>query len=601
MKNPKVIERICDSDFFVWKHPSKEFSADAVLIVAPETKAFFVRDQKIIYTFDCGTYELSARQYPLALPGDSGETDRGEIFSCEVYFVRLNQTLRLLCKAECLDPAWGRNEQSQFPTRDRLACEVQVGDADGFLQNLIRGISVASDPIDAEKQLREKLNQIMDAMFAYALDLGYMDRYGSLDHHTARTRILREFRRTLESYGLILKHCHLDLAQYRSAAQWYKKAASSGEELLENHRTGETVVCDEVEPHLPEEKPMPYHSNSNKVTETHADQKKKRGFGLVGAAIAGVGMGVGAVGSMIGGAVGLIHDMIQNTAQSSGKRKSDQPASVQEDASSFRSSTPQIRKIQIAAVAPKRFIKGDYSPVNVVLYEEVCRGIVDALKTPGTQETQSTAQVPDNARIRVQLLSPDVEIQDNDQEAQWYGEYLTFGFGVFMPVDYQKPSIWFHARIYINGVIASNLSFMASCVSAQEQKPEIHRKDVLSAFVSYASEERDEVIRLIQGMRKARSELKVFMDVEGLRSGENWQEQLYREIDNRDVLFLCWSRAARESEWVEREWRYALRQKGFAGVDPLPLEPAEVCPPPAELDWKHFNDALNYMKKNRNW
>ena len=261
----------------------------------------------------------------------------------------------------------------------------------------------------------------------------------------------------------------------------------------------------------------------------------------------------------------------------------------------------EIQKIQISAIAPKKFRKGDYSMIHVVLYEEAFRKVVDALKSENDQEATAVAKVPEDARIRACLSSPDVEIQDNDQEAQWYGEHLTFGFGVFMPVDYQKPSIWFHARIYINGVLASNLSFMASCVSATEQKPEIQRKDVLSAFVSYASEERDEVIRLIQGMRKARSELKVFMDVEGLRSGENWQEQLYREIDNRDVLFLCWSRAARDSEWVDREWRYALKQKGDMGVDPLPLEPAEVCPPPKELDRKHFNDALNYMKKNRNW
>lgn len=261
----------------------------------------------------------------------------------------------------------------------------------------------------------------------------------------------------------------------------------------------------------------------------------------------------------------------------------------------------EIQKIQISAIAPKKFRKGDYSMIHVVLYEEAFRNVVETLKSESDQEVTAVAKVPEDARIRVCLSSPDVEIRDNDQEGQWYGEHLEFGFGVFLPVDYHKPSIYFHARVYINGIIASNLNFTATCVSMLEQKLTVKRQDVLSAFVSYASQDRDEVLRIVQGMRKARQDMHIFTDIEGLRSGENWQMRLYHEIDIRDVLFLCWSRSARDSEWVDREWRYALKQKGDMGVDPLPLEPAEVCPPPKELEGKHFNDMLNYVRKNRNW
>jgi len=87
----------------------------------------------------------------------------------------------------------------------------------------------------------------------------------------------------------------------------------------------------------------------------------------------------------------------------------------------------------------------------------------------------------------------------------------------------------------------------------------------------------------------------VFFDIENLRSGVNWETALFREIEKRDILYLCWSHFAQKSRWVDAEWRYALKQKGKECIEPVPLEPPEVCPPPEELKEKHFNDKLLYI------
>jgi len=113
--------------------------------------------------------------------------------------------------------------------------------------------------------------------------------------------------------------------------------------------------------------------------------------------------------------------------------------------------------------------------------------------------------------------------------------------------------------------------------------------------MSYASQDRSRVAAIVQGMEKARPDLKIFMDVEGLRSGENWEDALKKEIDDRDILYLCWSHAARESHWVEKEWRYALEAKGLDGIDPIPIDPPDSCPPPKELSQKHFNDRMLFI------
>jgi hypothetical protein len=39
-----------------------------------------------------------------------------------------------------------------------------------------------------------------------------------------------------------------------------------------------------------------------------------------------------------------------------------------------------------------------------------------------------------------------------------------------------------------------------------------------------------------------------------------------------------------------------MAQKGVDCIDPVPLEPAEICPPPGELAGKHFNDNLLYIR-----
>ena len=72
-----------------------------------------------------------------------------------------------------------------------------------------------------------------------------------------------------------------------------------------------------------------------------------------------------------------------------------------------------------------------------------------------------------------------------------------------------------------------------------------------TAFASYASQERDTVMRIIQGLQKGAPGLEVYVDVASLRAGQNWEHELNQVIPTRDVFYLFWSRAASQSNWVE--------------------------------------------------
>jgi HEAT repeat protein len=113
---------------------------------------------------------------------------------------------------------------------------------------------------------------------------------------------------------------------------------------------------------------------------------------------------------------------------------------------------------------------------------------------------------------------------------------------------------------------------------------------VRSAFASYASEDRPDVVARIQGMQKLAPHLDVFLDVVSLRSGEAWKKRVEEEVASRDTFYLFWSVAASRSPWVDAEWRLALSNRGLAYIDPVPLESPSVAPPPQELASLHFSD-----------
>ena len=260
-----------------------------------------------------------------------------------------------------------------------------------------------------------------------------------------------------------------------------------------------------------------------------------------------------------------------------------------------------ISKVHFSAIAPRILTKGEYAIIDIVMYQDEFRSVVDEIikkaETP-PQETRSGAvRAREGAKVKIQLTSPDIVIKNNIEEQEWVGDYLIYNFAVMLPKNYAKGQALFMATVYIDDLIATRLKFVAKSWSLRQQRIKVRQENVLSAFVSYASQDRNRVALIVQGMRKARPDMDIFFDVESLRSGESWEDALWTEIDQRDTLFLCWSRNAAESPWVSREWKYCYKQKGAEAIEPIPLEPPSICPPPEELKRKHFNDRLLYLIK----
>lgn len=256
-----------------------------------------------------------------------------------------------------------------------------------------------------------------------------------------------------------------------------------------------------------------------------------------------------------------------------------------------------IRRVQFSAISPQSIEKGDYAVIDIAMYEAPFRGIVrEIMKTVDypVKEKISASSIRMESNVMIRLTSPDLEIEDNEIEQQWMGEYLIYSFAVQIPEDYSKNKILFHAVVFENGIMRTRMIFSVNCSEAAQELT-VFRKDIMSAFMSYASEDRARVASIAQGIKAICPDLDLFLDVNSLKTGEDWEQAIYREIEKRDMLFLCWSSNAKRSEWVEKEWRYALKTKGLDYIEPVPLELPDECPPPSELHTKHFSSNLLYI------
>jgi HEAT repeat protein len=192
-----------------------------------------------------------------------------------------------------------------------------------------------------------------------------------------------------------------------------------------------------------------------------------------------------------------------------------------------------------------------------------------------------------SARIAVPTLG-----WADDDTVTWGGAAGNATYAFVVPADATHGEHAGHLHVHVGGIQLARVTFLITVgdTDADAQDVTVSQRIVHSAFASYASEDRDRVLARIQGMQQVARDLDIFVDVVSLRSGERWEERLESEILDRDVLYLFWSRAASASPWVDREWRTAYRAKGLDGIEPVPIEPPDVSPPPLELSSLHFND-----------
>jgi hypothetical protein len=283
--------------------------------------------------------------------------------------------------------------------------------------------------------------------------------------------------------------------------------------------------------------------------------------------------------------------------------------------------------VQCTVFGPKSARPGDQSLMQVFAHlaeqagelAETAKGWDESAERFGSK--QLGQNIERGRRLFFGLQMPGLEVDEQEQTLTWRGEVDSVQFCVTIPKEFAPKNVvgtvtfgvvndegvrvpTGHVKLMFK-VVAAEAPQVVAAAAAQaaarptapappaplEQTCVLHKR----AFISYASPNRAEVEKRVQMLRV--EGIECFMDVMTFQPGVKWESSIYQFIDQSDVFYLFWSKAARESEWVKNEVAYVLKRKhgdeaAPPEIKPVPLDDPRDAPPPDELKDLHFNDLM---------
>lgn len=283
---------------------------------------------------------------------------------------------------------------------------------------------------------------------------------------------------------------------------------------------------------------------------------------------------------------------------------------VQERDASPPSAPVQAQPVDFSTFSPASVARGGVAIIQVFLHRSEQAAEAAALaRESDPQATRRGVATLDidvaiGQRIDIVLEVNGATIDKPAQYLVWRGEPRACQFLLSVPAGEQRTALTVRAIVSVNGAPAGSLLFqlpVAAQVSAADAATGI-RGDAARhfgrAFLSYASEDRAEVLKRAQALKALRIEF--FQDLLSLEPGERWKKRLYDEIDTCDVFLVFWSSHAAQSKWVIAETERALaRHRGDDSappdIVPIVLEGPPVPDRPASLQAIQMDDWLRYV------
>jgi hypothetical protein len=198
--------------------------------------------------------------------------------------------------------------------------------------------------------------------------------------------------------------------------------------------------------------------------------------------------------------------------------------------------------------------------------------------------------VEQGAELRFYLDLHGLVVDEASRDLVWTGSPGVVEFHVSLPAGAARGTVPGTVHADLDGIPIGVIRFKLDVLGGEEagkQRRPQPRGDFAfpfrKAYIACASSDRMEVLRRVQILTPLRIEF--FQEALNLEPAARWEKQLYRYIDDCDLFLLFWSSAAKRSEWILREARYALERAardpfGRPEIRPLLLESAAVEPPP---------------------
>lgn len=258
---------------------------------------------------------------------------------------------------------------------------------------------------------------------------------------------------------------------------------------------------------------------------------------------------------------------------------------------------PEAEPVRLGASAPATAAPGDGFAAAFVAYigeieEEVRAQLKELGPAARAQLGLASCRWRPGIVVLVRVSGRHLQADPVEAEFTWDGRRQLIVFAVTVDDDAPESTTVLKFEVFVAGFRVAVVP-VTLAIRPGKAGTRLIRNTVApyrTAFASYASEDRDEVLARVASV-SAGAGIDVFLDCLSLHPGEEWKRRLRDEIVRRDVFYLFWCRHARSSEWVSWEWRTALAEKGLSAIQPHPLAVADA-EPPEELRALHFNDPF---------
>jgi hypothetical protein len=257
-----------------------------------------------------------------------------------------------------------------------------------------------------------------------------------------------------------------------------------------------------------------------------------------------------------------------------------------------------LDEVFLGVAAPRALSPGEEFVARFAAYTEACRSEIRRVFEQEAPSSQPRLDLERcrwrrGTRVTVRLDAHHVKVSNPVQTFKWNGTWRVLRFDAIVLHEVEVKTLILGFRIAVEGLPIIELRPEIELLK-QGRDPKVTPRFSFveemapnSAFASYARADRREVLGRVRSLQIFTG-IDVFLDCLSIRPGEQWKPALSGEICKRDIFWLFWSRSARDSQWVDWEWRTALAAKSLMGIQPHPLEPAELAPPPNELSQLQF-------------
>ena len=364
-----IIKYEGDNETLVWKHPIEDFNFGSQLIVHESQEAIFFRDGQALDLFGAGRYTLQTQQLPLLEKVYKLPTDTEGTFHSEVYFVNLATQMGIKwgtdSKVRLFDPASGLHIEigasGEFNIRvtdsRKLLLKVVgttgglgqeqllgIGNGKGFFrsmvmtqvksylaqtikENAINILEIDEHLMALSGALRERINAALDE-YGLTMPEFYVSRIVTPDDDPNFRRMKEQY---AEQYLLVrqegIRKAEAEAAADRKAVEAQTAArmkiiGAQGEaEALKIQKQAEAEAYRMQAEAEAAEMRMKGYTYQQETSRQVGMEAMKNGLGgganAAGALgdLAGLGVSLGAMGSVIGMTKDALNPMTQNAAQ----------------------------------------------------------------------------------------------------------------------------------------------------------------------------------------------------------------------------------------------------------------------------------------------